>query len=235
MNTEHHARSERGLAEERAASPGPGPDSRSMQSAGSRAADNRAADNEDGAIAPAGLPMGDTVEHYSPGSARLEPQGPLWQAVDALVLMLVTGIVLTVALQVVSRWMGESVTWTEELTRFLFIYTAFFGMAAGFRHAEHARIAFVIGKLPRVAQRASAHLYVLAGLVFFAIVAVKGWDLTVQQFDSGERSAALNIGMYIATLPVVISAVLAIIAHIQSVYRSPQLRERLERGEMTST
>lgn len=230
MSTEHGARPERGPAEERTAGPGAGPATGEPQSAGSRGSVE-----QDPAVAYDHVPIDDTAEHYSPGSGRLEPHGPLWKVVDALVFVFVTGIVVTVAVQVVSRWLGESVTWTEELTRFLFIYTAFFGMAAGFRHAEHARIAFLIGRLPSVLQRMSVHLYVVAGLVFFTIVAVKGWELTVQQYDSNERSAALNIGMYLATLPIVIAAVLAIIAHVQSVYRSPKLRERLERGEMTST
>jgi TRAP-type C4-dicarboxylate transport system permease small subunit len=229
MSTEQGARPERGLAGQPTAGPHPGRDGDDSSGNGSQAVVDH-----DPAVAYDHVPIGETAEHYSPGSARLEPHGPLWKAVDALVFVLVTGIVVTVAIQVVSRWMGASVTWTEELTRFLFIYTAFFGMAAGFRHAEHARIAFLIGKLPPAAQRASVHLYVVAGLLFFAVVAWKGWALTVQQYDSNERSAVLKVGMYVATLPVVLAAVLAIIAHVQSVYRSPKLRERLERGEMTS-
>ncbi|WP_116043785.1 TRAP transporter small permease [Amycolatopsis palatopharyngis] len=181
-----------------------------------------------------GPPIEETGEHYALGSARLQPHGPLWKVVDALVLVGVGGMVLTVALQVVSRGLGASIPWTEEVTRILFIYATFMGLAAGFRHAEHARIAFVIGKLPRVGQRLTVHLYVAATVTFFLIVGVKGWELVVQQFNSQERTPALGLGMYLVTLPIVGSAVLAIVAVIQSVYRSPKLRERLERGEMTT-
>lgn len=184
--------------------------------------------------AGSGLPIEETGKHYTPGSARLEPHGPLWRVVDGLVLVGIAGMVVTVALQVVSRAVGASVPWTEELTRVLFVYATFLGVAAGFRHAEHARIAFLVGKLPRSGQQLAVHLYVVTTVAFFLVVGVKGWEMMVQQFGSHERSPVLGFGMYLVTLPVVLSALLAIIAVIQSVYRSPKLRERIERGEMTS-
>jgi TRAP-type C4-dicarboxylate transport system permease small subunit len=137
---------------------------------------------------------------------------------------------VTVTLQVVSRLMGHSLPWTEETTRYLFIWTAFLGLAAGFRSAEHARIGIVITLLPPVLRRLLAHAYVLAGLVFFGVVGYKGFQLSMQQFRSGETSPALGIGMYLVTLPVTISAILAILAHFQSVYRDPALREQIEKG-----
>jgi TRAP-type C4-dicarboxylate transport system permease small subunit len=181
------------------------------------------------------VPLGETAEAYVSGSARVEPHGPLWKIVDAVVLVGVVGMVITVSIQVISRAVGSAVPWTEELTRFLFIYTAFLGMAAGFRHAEHARVAFLLGKLPRLGQKLGAHLYALTGIVFFLVVAYYGWELVAQQYASQETSPTLGLGMYLVTAPIVISAVLAIVAHVQSVYRSPRLRQRLERGEMTGS
>lgn len=180
------------------------------------------------------LPIEQSAEHYVAGSALLERHGPLWKLVDAVVLICVAGMVITVALQVISRSLGSSISWTEELTRLLFIYTAFLGMAAGFRYAQHARIAFVVGKLPRVGQQVAVHLYAVAGITFFVLVAITGWDLVMQQFDSEETSPVLGIGMYLFTLPVVLSAGLAILGLVQSVYLSPTLRHNLERGEMTA-
>lgn len=179
--------------------------------------------------------LGETAEANVSGSSRVEPHGPLWRIVDGVVLVGVLGMVITVSVQVISRSMGEAVSWTEELTRFLFIYTAFLGMAAGFRHAEHARIAFLLGKLPRIGQQLGAHLYAVTGVVFFLVVGYHGWELVAQQYESQETSPSLGLGMYLITAPIVVSAVLAIVAHVQSVYRSPKLRKRLERGEMTGS
>lgn len=154
----------------------------------------------------------------------------LWRLVDYILLLCVAGLMVTVTLQVISRLMGQSLPWTEETTRYLFIWTAFLGLAAGFRSAEHARIGIVINLLPPVLKRLCLHLYVVAGLVFFSVVGYKGFQLVMRQFHNGETSPALGIGMYLVTLPVVLSAVLAILAHFESVYRDPALREQIEKG-----
>ena len=45
--------------------------------------------------------------------------------------VIVLGLLVTVSCQALSRLTGASAPWTEELSRFLFIWTAFLGMASG--------------------------------------------------------------------------------------------------------
>ena len=71
-----------------------------------------------------------------------EPHGLIWKAVDALLFVGICAMLLSLAAQMVSRQMGASLPWTEELTRFLFMDTTFLGMAAGFRAAVHPRVNF---------------------------------------------------------------------------------------------
>lgn len=169
-------------------------------------------------------------EYFTGIPLETTARGPLWRTVDVLLFIGVAGMLIAVALQVVSRLMDSSIPWTEELTRFLFIWTTFLGLAAGFRTAEHARIGVVVAIFPRVVKRFTVHLYVLAGAAFFSVVAFKGSQLVRQQFRSGESSPVLGIGMYLVTAAVVVSAVLAMIAHFQTVYRDPSMRSQLEDG-----
>jgi TRAP-type C4-dicarboxylate transport system permease small subunit len=180
-------------------------------------------------------PPREVAERFVP--AGVEPVRRPWplRVIEAIVLLGMAGMVLTVALQVISRQLGSSIAWTEELTRYLFIYTTFMGMAAGFFTAEHARIGFVVARLWAPLRRVTVHLYAVAGVAFFGVVGVKGWELTLQQYRSHETSPVLGIGMWIVTLPIVLSAALAAWAHIHAVYRAPELRDRLERGAMTAT
>lgn len=161
-----------------------------------------------------------------------EPHGLIWKAVDAFLLVGITAMLLSVAVQVVTRQMGASQPWTEELTRFLFMDTTFLGMAAGFRAAAHPRVSFVLAWGPAWLKQASLHLYVLCGTVFFGILIYKTWELMLQQYASGESSPALGMKMFLVTLPLVISAVLAIAAQIKTVYFSPYIRKKLLEGEV---
>jgi TRAP-type C4-dicarboxylate transport system permease small subunit len=154
-----------------------------------------------------------------------------WRLVDGILLVCGLGMLIAVMVQVGSRLLGHSVPWTEELSRFLFIWTAFFGMSVGFRHVQHPRITLLLNLLPPWCNRLAVHLYALAGIGFFAIIGYYAALLVRRQYTVGETSPVLGIGMFIVTLPVVVSALLAIVAHVQTVYLDPDARARLERHD----
>lgn len=157
----------------------------------------------------------------------------MWGIVDAVLMLTVLGMLVTVSLQVVFRIAGNSLSWTEELTRFLFLWGIFLGMASGFRSAEHARITFVLRRLPPALRRLTVHLYVLLGVAFFAVVAYYGAMLSLGQYRSNETSPALGISLSLVTLAVSVSAGLALVAHIQSAYFDHATRESLEEAKET--
>ncbi len=170
----------------------------------------------------------------SPGTGASAPQewtgrrSWLWRAVYGAVFLGVLGMLTMVAIQVVSRLFQQSLPWTEEITRYLFIWTVFLGLAAGFRSAEHTRITLLLHVVPRRLRAVAAHIYFLAGAVFFSIVAFTGWRLVVQQFQSGESSPALGMGMFMVTAAVVVGAVLSLWAHIETVYLDARVRSVLD-------
>ena len=172
------------------------------------------------------------VVRVVPAGDISEPPGLIWKTVDAFLFVGISAMLLIVAAQVVTRQMGSSLPWTEELTRFLFMDTTFLGMAAGFRAAAHPRVGFMLAWGPAWLKQVSIHLYALCGAVFFSVLVLKTWELMVQQFASGESSPALGLKMFLVTLPLVVSAALAILAHIKTVYFSPYMRKKILEGEM---
>ncbi|WP_460275767.1 TRAP transporter small permease [Celeribacter sp. ULVN23_4] len=139
----------------------------------------------------------------------------IWRLVDGILLTAVLGMVLLIGLQVGTRLLGNSLPWTEELSRFLFIWTIWFGLAAGFRNGQHPRVT-IFSDLPtgRTARRVIDFLPGLATALLFAVVTRHGWDLLWQQIRFGETSAILQIGMWIASVPVVLGGALAVVGAI---------------------
>ncbi len=136
----------------------------------------------------------------------------LWRLVDGILLIAVLGMVCLIGLQVVSRLLGNSLPWTEELSRFFFIWTIWLGLAAGFRGGQHPRVTVLSDLLPGAwAHRALDLLAALAAAALFVIVTRHGWDLLWQQVRFGEKSAILQIGMWVATLPIVLGSGLAVL------------------------
>lgn len=159
-----------------------------------------------------------------------DPPGIIWRTVDALLFVGISAMLLAVAAQVVSRQLGASISWTEELTRFLFMGTTFLGMAAGFRAAAHPRVSFLLTWGPGWLNKLAPHLYAVCGIAFFSVLIVQTWQLMMQQIANGETSPALGVGMYFVTLPLVIAAALSILAHIKTVYFSRTMREKIQEG-----
>lgn len=167
-----------------------------------------------------------------PAGDIAEPHGLIWKAVDAFLFVGISAMLLSLAAQMISRQLGASLSWTEELTRFLFMDTTFLGMAAGFRAAVHPRVSFGVAWGPAWLKQLSVHVYAICGAVFFSVLIYKTSELMLQQYATGESSPALGLKMFLVTLPLVVSAALSIVAHITTVYFSPSMRKRILEGEM---
>ncbi len=140
----------------------------------------------------------------------------LWRLVDAVILFAVTGMVVLICLQVGSRFFGASIPWTEELSRFLFIWTVWFGLAASFRTGSHPAITLLPDLAPRSLRWIFRAVPMIATTVLFAAVTWYGYDLMRQQMAFGERSPILQMGMWLTTMPLVVGAALSILGAIVS-------------------
>ena len=136
---------------------------------------------------------------------------------DGVAGLAMTGIIIVVLVQVVSRLIGAPVSWTEEATRYLFVWMVFLGVGAGFRTVETARVTVFIDLLPDVLKRLSVLVYVASSVLFFALTAWTGWNLVRLQYLMSETSATLAIPMWAIGLIMPVAAVLAILAVLVSV------------------
>jgi len=126
------------------------------------------------------------------------------------------GILLVVLLQVSSRLLSIPVAWTEEATRYLFIWMIFLGIAAGFRTVEMARVTVFLAAWPVRLRRFSVWIYVVSSVLFFLLLAWTGLNLVRQQYMMNETAATLVVPMWLIGAVMPISAGLAIVAIIDS-------------------
>lgn len=120
-------------------------------------------------------------------------------------------ILVVVLLQVSSRLLGHPVPWTEEATRYLFVWMIFLGLAGGFRNAEAARVTVMISALPEVLRRLALGVYVLSSVLFFALMGWTGLGLVRLQFMMNETAATLIVPMWVIGTIMPLSAALAIL------------------------
>ncbi len=127
-----------------------------------------------------------------------------------------TCLMVVVLMQVLCRLLAISVPWTEETTRFFFLWMMFIAVAAGFNRAESARVIICVAKFPRVLQKICAVGYFVVSIGFFLFMAIYGYKLAMQKFAINEMATAIAMPMGFIMLCVPISGVLGVIGTIQS-------------------
>ena len=123
---------------------------------------------------------------------------------ESLVVLMMAVMSIIIGLQIFMRYvMGASLSWSEELSRYLFIWATYLGVAYGVRKDAHIRVSMVTDLMSR---RNAAYARVLTHVIFgaFALfVMYQGWIMVEKTFRFGQKSASLGIPMgfvYLAPL-----------------------------------
>jgi TRAP-type C4-dicarboxylate transport system permease small subunit len=128
---------------------------------------------------------------------------------DGLCILGLSALVGLVALQIVGRFTPWSFPWTEELARYVFIWTVMVGMAAATREKEHVVLELGEGSLPRWAIRAIRVFAAIATLAFFVWLTVLGIQQTGIQMASSNLASSLPLPLWVVSASVPVAAGLA--------------------------
>ena len=116
----------------------------------------------------------------------------------ALIVILLGGMVLVTAAQILARFLCGSVSWirplswSEELTRYMLIWSTFLGATCVYYHGGNIAITAVQGLLPKKGQDVLRILVHLICLILFIILTVYGIRYTQKL---GKNATSLPIKM----------------------------------------
>jgi TRAP-type C4-dicarboxylate transport system permease small subunit len=144
---------------------------------------------------------------------------------DLLGIFVALAIFITILIQITGRLIRNPAPWTEEATRFLFIWMIFLGIGMGFRRCESTRITIFLDYMPSVIRRFSKWIYILSSIGFFVFMIIYGANLAQQQFKMNEIGSAFMIPMWLVGISVPVSGVIGILGVIENVLFYPDLLE----------
>lgn len=128
-----------------------------------------------------------------------------------MVVMLVIMVIL-VFLQVIMRYVfNNSLTWTEELARYMFIWVSWLGISIGTQRNEHITIDVVVDRFKGKGYIAIMTIADLCTIAILFALAYFGVVLTMQIFDFHTVSTVLKIPMWIIYVCLPISCTLMMI------------------------
>ncbi len=115
-------------------------------------------------------------------------------------------------LQVVMRYVfNESLTWSEELSRYAFVWFVYTSAAYAVKYQRHVKFSFLVHLLHRISPIYSQLLIIVAlfcWIAFLIFVDFYSVQTVVNQFKTGQVSPANQIPMYIVYLGLPIGALL---------------------------
>lgn len=135
---------------------------------------------------------------------------------NIILAVMVIGMILTILIQIIGRVIGHPFAWTEETSRYLFLWMMFVALAAGFNKAESSRVTLFLMIGPKWLKKFSEILYAVVVVFFFGFMIIYGSEVVKQQITMGEMGTALQIPMYIIGICVPVSGVLGIIGVVNS-------------------
>ena len=129
--------------------------------------------------------------------------------IKTIVTILLLALTVLVTYTVVLRYVFNSgVPAAEELVRYLFVWTAFFGIVLGVQSKSHMSLTFLSDSFPKLRPFLKG-VYYVCSYVFWSVIAVYGYKFTAQAATA--RSTLLPITLNYVYAAVPICAVLSVI------------------------
>lgn len=145
---------------------------------------------------------------------------------EGLLLILLIVMTVVMGVQVTARYVFQnSLSWSEELVRFLFVWSGFLGVPFCIKHHSSIAVEMLKIKLPEKLQDILSYFSYCFMIILFGIMTYYGWQTAAATFVSGQSSPALGLPMYIVQAAVPVGSALAVIRAIQCFFTHKQYKK----------
>jgi len=146
----------------------------------------------------------------------------LWNNFEEYILIGLFSIVAPLMLlQIIMRYIfGNSLSWSEELARYIFLWLIWLGASYGVKRSRHIRIEIIKGKLSKKGNCIIEIIVILICIGFCVFMVLKGSELVSMIFELRQTSAALRLPMGYPYMSVPVGCSLMIIRYIEKIYET---------------
>jgi TRAP-type C4-dicarboxylate transport system permease small subunit len=140
-----------------------------------------------------------------------------------------TALLVVVSLQILTRFLPFSFVWTEELSRFLFIYSIAFASPLAMKKKEFVNVDIFINKFPKKIRRVHELIIYLIIVVLMAIITTKGLEFLLLGVDQNSATMAMPMSVayssiFITSLFITLYAIYHVIGQAKIVTKGDSLK-----------
>jgi len=137
---------------------------------------------------------------------------------EIILIILLICMISILGLQIVLRYVFKnSLSWSEELVRYMFVWSTFIGIPYCIKNNTSIRVNQFKTAMPIKFQDVLSYVDKFIMLILFLIMAIFSIDIVSSSFASGQSSAAMGIPYWLIQISVPIGSILSLIRIIQNV------------------
>lgn len=148
----------------------------------------------------------------------------LSRLLELLTIVIFSSLVIVVIIQITGRYTQFTFVWTEELSRYLFIYAIAFSAPIAMEKREYVRVDLLLGVLPdKIRKYYDALIYLVIGL--FSLFLIR-YAYEFALLSQGQSSATLRIEMFYINLSMVVTFIFLALYSFLNIYAVLKLDQK---------
>ncbi len=129
---------------------------------------------------------------------------------DTACIVFLVATILIVLFQVFNRfWFNLPAPWTEEFSRYIFVYLCVLGITRGVRDDAHIKLELIVSAFPEKVQTVANLLIDIIVIILLCGMIVSGFKFL--PISMTRRAATLNISMYYLYIAIPVSAIVMVL------------------------
>ncbi|MBA9027412.1 MULTISPECIES: TRAP transporter small permease [Bacillaceae] len=117
---------------------------------------------------------------------------------ESIIAVIFSGMVILTFAQVLSRFVFNiSIGWTEEISRYFFVWLIYLSAAMAAKHGRHIRVEIIDTFFPRSISKWFGLLSDILWVAFTIFVAFYGYEMVMMMMGHGQLSPAVQLPMWL--------------------------------------
>ena len=151
---------------------------------------------------------------------------------ETILIILLIIMTVVMGIQIVSRYVFQnSLTWSEELVRYIFVWSAFLGVPFCIKHGLSIKVDQFRNLFPIPLQKALMYIDKIIIFLLFLVLFIYSFKVVRATYLSGQTSPAMQLPMWIVQISVTVSSLLSMIRSIQNLLNLVRGKVKLEQKD----
>lgn len=130
-----------------------------------------------------------------------------------LLFILLSVVLILVFFQVILRYIfGQSIVWSEEVSRYAFVWATFIGASLASRQGLHVAVGILVDHVPTVTKKCLSITANILVLIFVSVATFVTFQATMRAFN--QQTAVLQIPMAVPYAGMCLGCVLMVIQQL---------------------